>query len=106
MAPSGFVALLAGWVTTEVGRQPYTVFGLLRTAQSISPIGAPGVAASLAAFAAVYFLVFGAGVLFMLKLMSRAPQSGETGPDPRQPVRISGIMPGPVLVVPVLAAGE
>jgi len=48
MGPAGFVAILAGWVTTEVGRQPYTVYGLLRTAQSIAPIGLPGVATSLA----------------------------------------------------------
>jgi cytochrome d ubiquinol oxidase subunit I len=101
MGPSGLVALLAGWVTTEVGRQPYTVFGLLRTADSVSPIGAPGVAASLAAFAVVYLIVFGAGVLFLLRLMAAAPHPGETGPDPHQPMRSSGIMPGPTL-----AAGE
>ena len=34
MGPAGFVAVLAGWITTEVGRQPYTVYGLLTTAQS------------------------------------------------------------------------
>ena len=44
MGPSGFVAVLAGWITTEVGRQPYTVYGLLRTAQSVSPIALPAVA--------------------------------------------------------------
>ena len=101
MGPSGLIALLAGWVTTEVGRQPYTVFGLLRTADSLSPIGAPGVAASLAAFAVVYFVVFGSGILFLLKLMAMAPHSGETGPDPLLPAHSSGIVPGPVL-----AAGE
>ena len=42
MGPSGFVAVLAGWITTEVGRQPYTVYGLLRTAQSVSPIDCAG----------------------------------------------------------------
>ena len=56
MGPAGFVALLSGWVTTEVGRQPYTVYGLMRTADSVSPIGLPGVATSLALFAIVYFL--------------------------------------------------
>ena len=61
MAPSGFIALLAGWTVTEVGRQPFTVYGLLRTADSVSPIGLPGVAASLAAFVVVYSIVFGAG---------------------------------------------
>ena len=50
MGPIGFVAVLAGWITTEVGRQPYTVYGLLRTAESASPIDAAAVGASLVAF--------------------------------------------------------
>ena len=49
MGPSGFIALLAGWTVTEVGRQPFTVYGLLRTSDSASPVGLPGVAVSLAA---------------------------------------------------------
>ena len=63
MAPSGFIAVLAGWVTTEVGRQPWIVYGLLRTAQSASPIEVPAVAASLIAFVVVYFILFGAGTI-------------------------------------------
>src|SRR5690606_16815857 len=54
MGPAGFVAVIAGWVTTEVGRQPYTVYGLLRTADSVSPLDAPAVATSLIAFVIVY----------------------------------------------------
>lgn len=77
MGPSGFVAVIAGWVTTEVGRQPYTVYGLLRTAESVSPIDAPAVAASLAAFVVVYTAVFGAGIYYLLRLMAKAP-----GADP------------------------
>jgi cytochrome d ubiquinol oxidase subunit I len=77
MGPSGLIALLAGWVTTEVGRQPYTVYGLLRTADSLSPIGAPGLAVSLAAFVLVYLSVFGAGVGYMLRLMARPPTPAE-----------------------------
>src|SRR5690606_14389613 len=69
MAPSGFIALLAGWITTEVGRQPWTVHGLLRTADSVSPVATPAVATSLAAFVVVYFLVFGFGTWFMLRMM-------------------------------------
>jgi cytochrome d ubiquinol oxidase subunit I len=53
MGPSGFVALLAGWFVTETGRQPYTVYGLLRTIDSVSPVAAPAVAASLLAFVGV-----------------------------------------------------
>src|SRR3546814_93777 len=63
MAPSGFAAVLAGWVTTEVGRQPWTVYGILTTAESVSPLAAPAVASSLVAFIVVYFAVFGAGTL-------------------------------------------
>jgi cytochrome d ubiquinol oxidase subunit I len=73
LAPSGFVAVLAGWVVTEVGRQPFTVYGLLRTSESVSPIDAPAVAASLLAFVLVYFAVFGAGVFYMLRLMREDP---------------------------------
>ena len=95
MGPAGFVAILAGWVTTEVGRQPYTIYGLMRTTQSVSPIGLPGVATSLAVFAVVYFLVFGAGTLILLRMMAQAPQRGEAGPSPATPTRTAGITPGP-----------
>lgn len=87
MGPSGLVALLAGWVTTEVGRQPYTVYGVLRTVDSTSPIGAPGVGISLAAFVVVYLAVFGAGVGYMLALMARPPKPGEAGPAVGGPMR-------------------
>ena len=63
MGPAGFVAVIAGWMTTEVGRQPFTIYGLLRTADSVSPLAAPAVAASLIAFVIVYFAVFGIGTL-------------------------------------------
>lgn len=93
MAPSGFIALLAGWTVTEVGRQPYTVYGLLRTADSVSPVAAPGVATSLAALVLVYAIVFGAGGLFLLRLMRRPPTMGESGPRPGMPLRSAGITP-------------
>jgi len=95
MGPAGFVAVIAGWVTTEVGRQPYTVHGLLRTADSVSPLQAPAVAISLLAFIVVYFIVFGAGVYYILRLMSQAPHRGEAGPARGQPVRAAGITPAP-----------
>jgi cytochrome d ubiquinol oxidase subunit I len=80
MGPAGFLAVLAGWFTTETGRQPFTVYGLLRTANSASPLDASAVAASLTAFVIVYFLVFGAGVIYLLRLMATPPHSGEEGP--------------------------
>lgn len=94
MGPSGLVAVLAGWVTTEVGRQPYTIYGLLRTSDSASPLAAPAVGASLLAFIVVYFLVFGAGVFFLLRLMKAGPHVGETGmPDVDGPIRTAGTTP-------------
>jgi len=93
MGPMGFVAVLAGWITTEVGRQPYTVYGLLRTGQSASPLHAPAVAASLAAFAVVYFTVFGAGVFYLLRMMGEPPHAGESGLDEHGPIRAAGITP-------------
>ncbi len=96
MGPSGFIAVICGWITTEVGRQPYTVYGLLRTSDSVSPIGTPGVATSLLAFIVVYSLVFGAGATFILRLMAHPPAPGETGPETDLPQRAAGIVPGPV----------
>jgi cytochrome d ubiquinol oxidase subunit I len=93
MGPSGFAAVLAGWITTEVGRQPYTVYGLLRTAQSVSPIDALAVGASLVAFIVVYFLVFGAGTYYILRLMSHTPRIDEPDIEEGTPVRAAGITP-------------
>ncbi len=73
LGPAGFVAVIAGWIVTEVGRQPYTIYGLLRTADSVSPVAAPAVGASLAAFFVVYFTIFGMGVYYMLRLMRQNP---------------------------------
>jgi cytochrome d ubiquinol oxidase subunit I len=94
MGPAGFVAVIAGWVTTEVGRQPYTVYGLLRTAQSASPLDAPAVATSLVAFIIVYFSVFSVGIWYMLRLMAHPPIAGEPGPEEDDaPIRTAGITP-------------
>ena len=93
MGPSGFLAVLAGWITTEVGRQPWTVYGLLRTADSVAPIDGAAVGASLMAFIMVYFAVFGSGTLYVLRLMSNPPSADL--PEDRFPSRAAGIMPGP-----------
>jgi cytochrome d ubiquinol oxidase subunit I len=97
MAPSGFVAILAGWITTEVGRQPWTVQGLLRTTDSASPIATPAVGTSLAAFMVVYTLVFGFGAFFMLRMMAKPPETHETGPEDDQPTRAAGFTQAPVM---------
>jgi len=92
MGPAGFIAVIAGWVVTEVGRQPFTVYGLLRTAHSVSPLAAPAVAASLTAFVVTYFAVFGVGIWYLLRLMNRAPDAHEAGLDGK-PIRTAGITP-------------
>ena len=97
LSPIGIVAVIAGWITTEVGRQPYTVYGLLRTTDSASSIDAAAVGASLAAFAIVYFAVFGAGAFYMLRLMRKAPEPVEPEFAPSHPMHASGLMPGPVM---------
>ena len=103
LGPAGFVAVIAGWVTTEVGRQPWTIYGLLRTAESASPLASPAVAASLAAFAVVYFAVFGFGIWYVLRLMADPPHPHEpdlTEQEGRAPLRAAGITPGPAQGAP------
>src|SRR3546814_8014664 len=92
MGPSGFVAVIAGWVTTEVGRQPYTIYGLLRSADSVSPLASHAVGASLIAFIIVYFSVFGVGSWYIFKLMGKPPETHETTPK-EKPVPAAGITP-------------
>ena len=90
MGPSGFIAVLDGWITTEVGRQPYTVQGLLRTVVSASPLDAPAVAISLAVFSGIYFVVFGTGVFYILRLMGKTPHDDESGLTKCLPTRAAG----------------
>ena len=96
LSPAGFVAVIAGWITTEVGRQPYVVYNMLRTADAASPLAAPAVATSLIAFIVIYFVVFGAGIAYILKLMRKSPQTDEVGVKrgDQGPIRTSGITPG------------
>ncbi|MDZ4734916.1 MAG: cytochrome ubiquinol oxidase subunit I [Rhodospirillaceae bacterium] len=85
MGPSGFLAILAGWITTEIGRQPWLVYGLMRIEEGRSPIAAPAVGTSLAAFIVVYFAVFGVGIWYMLKLMAKTPGPHVQPPQTEQP---------------------
>lgn len=74
LSPAGFVALLAGWYVVEIGRQPYTVYGVLRTAESVSPnIQAAAVLSSLAVYAAAYVFIFGFGIWYLRKLLHKGP---------------------------------
>ena len=77
LTPSGFIAVLAGWFVTEIGRQPYVAYGVLRTADSVSPVIGPQVALSLLAFIIVYTFVFGAGSYYILRLIQKGPGTQE-----------------------------
>jgi len=75
MGPAGFVAVIAGWTVAEVGRQPWVIWRVMRTADAVSPVSAHEVSASLIAFLVVYGLIFTAGVLFILRLIAAGPAS-------------------------------
>lgn len=78
MLPSGFIALLSGWFVTEIGRQPFTVFGILRTVESSSPaLIAPQLLWSLGAFVLLYSLIFGAGMYYMIKIIRKGINASE-----------------------------
>jgi cytochrome d ubiquinol oxidase subunit I len=81
MTPSGFIAVLAGWFVTEIGRQPYTAYGVIRTSESASPVIPEQVALSLLLFIIVYTVIFGAAVYYILKLVRSGPKGrgGKSG---------------------------
>lgn len=104
LGPSGLIAVIAGWITTEVGRQPYTIYGELTTAASVSPIAAPAVAASLLIFVVVYFVVFGAGVFYILRLMAKGPGEDIPAVAEEGPLRSGGLLAGGDELIPVRAS--
>ena len=79
--PASLVALIAGWVTTEVGRQPWVVYGVMRTSEAVT--GAGGIPVGYAVLAAVYAAVI-AGVVWLLRRLARAPLSDPVQPTPVQ----------------------
>jgi len=87
MAPAGFVAMLAGWLVTETGRQPWTVYGLLRTAHSASPVSPQLLLTSLSAIVVVYLAVFSLGLWFLLRLMAHPPKPDEEEVQPEVAAR-------------------
>ncbi|AKA81007.1 cytochrome D ubiquinol oxidase subunit I [Pseudomonas synxantha] len=74
MGPAGLIAMLAGWITTEVGRQPWVVYGLMRTADAASNHSVTQLSISLALFVLIYFSVFAVGIGYMMKLVRKGPQ--------------------------------
>jgi cytochrome d ubiquinol oxidase subunit I len=77
LTPAGFIAVLAGWFVTEIGRQPYIIFEVMRTAEAVSPLNSAPIAMSLAAFVLTYGFVFGAGSYYIVKLILKGPYTEE-----------------------------
>jgi len=73
LTPAGFIAVIAGWCVTEIGRQPYVAYGVIRTAESVSPVAGPHIALSLLAFIIAYIFIFGAGSYYILRLIGKGP---------------------------------
>src|SRR5512144_2716696 len=93
--PSGFIAILTGWFTAEIGRQPWVVFGLLRTADAVTPsLTVNQAGASLIAFGMVYALIFSAGTLYIYRLLRLGPgdisEAPETGASALRPMAAGG----------------
>jgi cytochrome d ubiquinol oxidase subunit I len=77
MGPSGIIAMLAGWYTTEIGRQPWVIQGLMRTADASSGHGLVQMSVTLTLFVVVYFALFGVGLGYMMRLVRKGPITGE-----------------------------
>jgi cytochrome bd ubiquinol oxidase subunit I len=106
MGPTGFITLLAGWITTEAGRQPWVVYGVMRTSQAVSPLTTQQVSVSLMAFVVVYFLVFGTGIYYMLKRPALPGQTAslDNAGNPAHPAALPGSQSTPAARRPLPAA--
>jgi cytochrome d ubiquinol oxidase subunit I len=102
-SPLGFIAVTAGWATTEVGRQPWTVYGLLRTRDSVSPsLTGLDVSISLAGYCLVYLVMFSAGLALMVRLVRLGPTEAAGEPDAIE----GGRPPQPVQALPATETGR
>ncbi|MEJ1974714.1 MAG: cytochrome ubiquinol oxidase subunit I [Acetobacteraceae bacterium] len=82
MGPAGLIALLAGWITTEMGRQPWVVYGVMRTKDAVATHALSTVGITLVGFVVMYFTVFGTGVSYMLRLVAKGPDGAYVAPPP------------------------
>ncbi len=88
MGPAGLIAILAGWMTTEIGRQPWVVYGIMRTKDAVSGQSVIALSVTLVAFILIYFFVFGTGISFMLKMVARGPDKYGTEKPPQEPGQV------------------
>jgi cytochrome d ubiquinol oxidase subunit I len=100
MGPSGLIAILTGWYTTEIGRQPWVVYGVMRTKDAVSNHSALTLSITLIVILVMYFAVFGTGVSYMLKLVAKGPEApgpedaaGERNAQNRRPSRPLSAVP-------------
>ena len=101
LTPAGFIAVLAGWFVTEIGRQPYIVFGHLLTSEAISPVAGIHIGLSLIAFIIIYFFVFGAGVYYIFRLVKKGPVA-----ETEIPYGGHGVTKPPIVSDAVTASGD
>ena len=90
MGPAGLIALLAGWLTTEIGRQPWVVYGVMRTKDAVSNHSALALSGTLILFVVMYCAIFGTGISYIIKLVAKGPQDiagGGHQADPGQSLR-------------------
>jgi cytochrome d ubiquinol oxidase subunit I len=88
MGPAGLVAVLAGWITTEVGRQPWVVYGILRTQDAVSNHSVMTLSVTLIMFIVMYFFIFGTGISFMLKMVGHGPEELGVNRPPQGPGQV------------------
>ena len=100
LTPSGFIAVLAGWFVTEIGRQPYVAYGVIRTAEAVSPVVGSHIALSLLAFIVCYTFIFGAGSYYILRLIAKGP-----GPVDEETYGTHGVKKPPLVTDMVQESG-
>lgn len=98
MGPAGLLALLAGWITTEAGRQPWVIYGLLRTRDAVSLHSTAQMIVSLLVFIVVYCSVFGVGYYYIIRLIQKGPQpvselTSTTSGTPARPLSAAEAVP-------------
>ena len=97
MTPAGFIAILSGWFVTEVGRQPWVAYGIIRTREAISPVLPEYIALSLSIFIVAYIFIFGMGTYYILKLIGKGPEALANAPDKRETFLSHGVEDPPIV---------
>jgi cytochrome d ubiquinol oxidase subunit I len=110
MGPAGLIAILAGWMTTEIGRQPWVVYGVMRASDAVSNHSALEMSMTLILFIVLYTAVFGTGIRYLLKLVAKGPgpldgHFPEPSPETGRPARPLSAIPDR-LETPIILGSE